>query len=549
MHNDDQAGIVPYAIGTGDFAPNSLDNILSVEQDTAHPLSIDYSGNLKSRSQVITDEGGFRTDFDGTSVFTELSGTCSFTNGSKTVIGSGTSFLSEVDLDDYVGKSLITTEYFERVARVCSDTELELDEPYTGSTGTATGYKSQWKVYNSNALGTTINGSKLSMNIGASSGAYLAIYRSADYLPIVVSANICITDRRTNQLVAWGFTDTLSTPVSQALVIFDGYNSTSIKFRTSTDSSYILETTVILPDGATTDGYLDYRIAIRPEVATLRVGGKIVAQHTIHIPSPYTELYAGAIIYNTGVPSGNTILCIDEMLIYSFDSLETVARQGNPNSVPNAWPIKVTDGIGTAAILEQNDGYDAPVVSRLAVNIGSPEVGIRGVATVVIGQKIPIDFANYLLRFVTDGSGNSDLNVNGSVTPKVYTYPADATADIELSEVRVSVTCQDITMDGNSFCSSPKLTNGVLIEVVSDGVTYSVYNIKQNEDWLFFNSPTGLLLNNTGPKDVMQAGFYFGGILLLRAGTSDMVRVTIRDNLTGQQMPNFFKVAVYGIKV
>lgn len=198
-------------------------------------------------------------------------------------------------------------------------------------------------------------------------------------------------------------------------------------------------------------------------------------------------------------------------------------------------------------VLLEDDGYTAPSVNRMAVNIGSPNVGIRGTPTFVIGQEIPTDFGDYLQSFVLDSEGGKDLNVNGSVTPVEFTVDADAYRDVQVNELRVALTCQDIIMDGGSFCSSPTLTNGVSIEVISSGNTYVVFNIQQNEDWLFFNSPAGLTLNNTGPKDLMSAGFYFGKSMILHSGSDDKVKVTIRDNLTGNQMPSFFRIMVFGI--
>lgn len=198
-------------------------------------------------------------------------------------------------------------------------------------------------------------------------------------------------------------------------------------------------------------------------------------------------------------------------------------------------------------VLLNDDGYTAPSVTRLAVNIGSPEVGIRGTPTFVLGQEIPEEFGDYLQQFVENSTGGIDLNVNGSITPVEFTVEADAYRSIQVNELRVALTCQDIIMDGGSFCSSPTLTNGVSIEVVSGDETFVVFNIRQNEDWLFFNSPAGLTLNNTGPKDLMSAGFYFGKSMILNSGSGDKVRVTIRDNLTGNQMPSFFRIMVFGI--
>jgi len=209
--------------------------------------------------------------------------------------------------------------------------------------------------------------------------------------------------------------------------------------------------------------------------------------------------------------------------------------------------IHDTDGYNVNVLLD-DDGYKTETANRLAVNIGHAGVSVRGTPTVVIGQNVPEDFSDYVQEFVVDSSDNPNLNVDGDPTPVYYTFTNETSRDILVHEIRVALTCQDITMDGASFCTAPALDNGVLIEVISDGQTYTVFNITQNEDWLFFNSPQGMLLNNTGPKDVMSAGFYFGESMTLHAAAvNDRVQVTVRDDLTGNQMPNFFRIKVFGI--
>jgi len=241
-------------------------------------------------------------------------------------------------------------------------------------------------------------------------------------------------------------------------------------------------------------------------------------------------------------------------MIYRVEkgSTEEIAFLSDKTIIDQSIYVKksqLTDGSKNAVgVLLDDDGYSSSPKNRLAVNIGRAGVEIRGTPTVVIGQNVPDDFSDYIQEYVRDSGGSTDLNIDGSSTPVVFTFGADAERDILIHEIRVTLTCQDITMDGISFCSSPVLDNGVLIEVVADGTTYYVYNIVQNEDWLFFNSPQGMLLNNTGPKDVMSAGFYFGESMRLHAGHgNDQVRVTIRDDLTGNQMPNFFRVKAFGI--
>lgn len=162
-----------------------------------------------------------------------------------------------------------------------------------------------------------------------------------------------------------------------------------------------------------------------------------------------------------------------------------------------------------------------------------------------IGQAVPENLSRYYRSFLTTSGGSDVMKVNGATTPVVFSAVANPTKDIRIQEVRVVFTTQDMTLDGTAFGNRAALTNGVLFEMVNEYGTQTIANIKINEDFLFFPSPIGIVLNNTGPKDVMIAGFYLAGAPRLRAGTSDIVRATVRDNLTTGC--DFLKALVYGM--
>jgi hypothetical protein len=163
-----------------------------------------------------------------------------------------------------------------------------------------------------------------------------------------------------------------------------------------------------------------------------------------------------------------------------------------------------------------------------------------------IGQAVPENLARYYRHWLdVVGTGAIDMKVNGSSTPVVFAAEADPTKDVRIQEVRVVMTSQDFVLDGTSFGNRSLLTNGILFEIVNEYGTQTIANIKSNEDFLFFPSPIGIVLNNTGPKDVLIAGFYLAGSPRLRAGTSDVLRATVRDNLTTGI--DFLRGLAYGI--
>lgn len=172
--------------------------------------------------------------------------------------------------------------------------------------------------------------------------------------------------------------------------------------------------------------------------------------------------------------------------------------------------------------------------------------------SVLVGNEMPTDPTNIVRQYMQTGGSASDMKVDGSTTPVEFTYSADPTNDIRIYEVRFILGTQNIQFDGASFGSRTALTNGVLINIASNNGTVDsdVANLQISEDLLMFPSPANVILNNTGPKDILVAGILLGGGPILKAGTSDKVTVTVRDDLTlgGAGELQTFKAQVFGVK-
>ncbi len=133
--------------------------------------------------------------------------------------------------------------------------------------------------------------------------------------------------------------------------------------------------------------------------------------------------------------------------------------------------------------------------------------------------------------FVKNGS-NPSLLVNGSVTPVVFEYLADATYDISLQEIKFTMASNSITFGSNYFgATSGPLTNGLLVEVVTGGSAVTICNLTQNECFVNFSSPGGFEWV-VSSKDMLTSDYVIGGGLKLIKNSSDMVRVTVRDNIS-----------------
>lgn len=137
------------------------------------------------------------------------------------------------------------------------------------------------------------------------------------------------------------------------------------------------------------------------------------------------------------------------------------------------------------------------------------------------------------------------MNVDGSGTPKVFSYSPGGSVSVEL----VGLTCvmqDEGTTSLNKFGALTALTNGVLIQVTINSVTTTITTIKDNADLCtrfhgnhFGNSATLSLLGIVTPEGfgnstnifMGHAEFNENGRILLTG--ADSISVTVQDNLTG----------------
>jgi len=189
------------------------------------------------------------------------------------------------------------------------------------------------------------------------------------------------------------------------------------------------------------------------------------------------------------------------------------------------------------SLLDQKDG-----IRRLAVEAKAP----RG-QSIIIGNAVTENLDD-IVRSYADNLGAIDMKVNGEETPVEFIFPAAVSGyDIALYEIRFLFGAQDILFEGDKFGSLNELTGGVTVDVVAEAGTTRLAEIYTNEDFLMFPTPANVILNNTGPKDILSMGMSLGGAVVLRAGTSDKVVVTINDDLVTPAISTF-RVQIYGIK-
>lgn len=385
-------GTLRLAQGTMDSAPSDTNY---TEPQFRPALYADVEGNLATRSQVLTDEESFRDDFCYSGLATNLSGTCKFVAGTI-VVGTSTSFRSEIKKGDYVKLSTDAGTAFTQVQDVYSDTVLLLTEDYLGTPGSGTGQVGKW-VYGSATGSLAYSGSELTLTSSATSGpgVYAYVERAADYAPFELMIQAKINNRYANQEGYIGMLDTdLATMDKQVLVKFSGTTNTTVIFQTSFDSSDVETTTCTLPNAGVTSDYHDYVFGVGPRKAILWIDKVKVAEHTRHIPGPYDTLKLLNAIQNTGAVSGSTNLIINAVAFENYNRVEVaLSPREEPINVlayrPNTTTLaNVTAAASDTLVLAANLNRIGATVQNDSTALLYLKLGASGASTTSYTVKL-----------------------------------------------------------------------------------------------------------------------------------------------------------------
>ena len=164
-------------------------------------------------------------------------------------------------------------------------------------------------------------------------------------------------------------------------------------------------------------------------------------------------------------------------------------------------------------------------------------------ATDAIATTSPIPAYNviYIPAYLTN-SASPSLLVNGVTVPVAFSWsPADS--DIWYLTNIMAVMIDNGALDPSKFGAiTGGLTNGILVEIKSNGTVYTICTLKNNTDLaLLFggggggSSDGGLISSGDGfwdSKDVFLGIQTFHIPIKLDASLGDYVKVTVRDNLT-----------------
>lgn len=468
-------------------------------------LTLDVFDNLQTRGPVITDEGSFRDDFSGSSLYNSLTGSLKFSSNSTRVDGVGTSFTTEVSSGFYIKRTAGGESELIQVDYVQDDTTLYLVSPYSGNFNNVASHISRYKILTAATAGTTsVASSNLSLSSGTASGGQSYIQNNGDYLPYIFECSCAITQRIANQTTILGFSDNPSSPSKQAVVQFDGTSNTTVKFVTASSSAAadIQTSTVTLPAGATTASQNVYEIDLTADGAILLINGAVMATHINHLPGPYDVLTVSAAMTNSAVVTATT-LNIDWILWNNLDRLNiTNDMVGAPTPVTgtvNATPI---DGVKAT--------YSASIVGLVPANLATDIFTITGSATKIVrithieisATQTTAGNANVVvLKRSTANTGGTSTNPakvphdsqNAAASATVAAYTANPTVgtlvgNIRSNKIFVSTATtmgEEITMDFGVRPSQAVVLRGTaeVLAVNLNGVTLAGGSFDIDIEW------------------------------------------------------------------
>lgn len=264
----------------------------------------------------------------------------------------------------------------------------------------------------------------------------------------------------------------------------------------------------------------------------------------------------------SATPTANTVL---ERLKSVWDKLNSIELTNGIKKIVDALPtgdnwlgrVKLGDGTNTVSVSSGGEAHVVPYddVNNVALPIvEGTSVGATKPGTLVAGldpsdnakffeldangrirvaaTTEPTDLSKRVFAALEDSGGATNMYVDGSGTAVEYTFDADASDDIYITQVRIVINAADIQFKEGSgsgtFQKINALTNGLKLEIRTSSTTYELVNFKRDEEFLAFGGND--IIDQTDTSDLLTATYDSEGVLL-GAGSGDFVKVTVRDDL------------------
>ena len=326
-----------------DFTPGYSEN-----SNIPTTIKADPDGNIKTRGNILTDEGSYRINFSNSSLAVAIP-SCTFTNGSNivTCVSGLTNLIYDMHKGVYV---YLNADGVSQALQVIdyNDSTMILESAYlgTGGTGASSRQIINSKIGSGNSL-TVINGFAIG-TIGTTSGSVFELERDVDVLPLVKQTELSISNRILNQSIQIGFYDDSDTVFGiaryWAYFVLDGIDATKIRCESARNPNTIptgnevQSTTITIPNSKTTNQSIRYRVELLFDHVNFWLDGILVAQHYQEVPLPDDILTSTIRCVNTNTTSVTNTLSINYDTCKNFDIVDVYNGQ---DIVTNSTPQPV----------------------------------------------------------------------------------------------------------------------------------------------------------------------------------------------------------------
>jgi hypothetical protein len=147
---------------------------------------------------------------------------------------------------------------------------------------------------------------------------------------------------------------------------------------------------------------------------------------------------------------------------------------------------------------------------------------------------VPDTVNTFVFGKFVDACCSSDMTINGSGTPVSFTVCADPCTNIIIREIKMTAFDGGVKVD-TFLGQNSALTNGIQVNIVTNGSTQSFIPIKTTQDFdghFAYGDGARFEFINASGNDSIIAQFSPREPLILQAGTTDKLEIIIQDNIT-----------------
>jgi len=190
---------------------------------------------------------------------------------------------------------------------------------------------------------------------------------------------------------------------------------------------------------------------------------------------------------------------------------------------------KIHDGTGA--------GHDATVRPALKADGNAVWVNIAGVSQSVVLPIFDGIVGERFEQYAATSGGSIEMAVDGDPTPVEFTINADDERDIIVTAITISGIDSGVIM-GDWFALNNPLSNGVLLDIRSDGVSFDQITWIKTHDLLVWSSIGGFDgIFEVGADSIRAIREYNPRFIIRKSGTfggsvgNDYIKLTVQDDI------------------